>query len=233
VEGLTQITIDATTSPSTNETLDFIEEIETDVKERNLYTRTATDEYVDVAPTSAYPGSYNVSWDIKRDSLSFTGAEGVIVTLPNVKRPIISITTLSKNDEAPDDTASWDALTEGPADGSSFILLTTGNKASGYALWFYDNIPLAGPKRLKMTYTYGHNLNTEVLDRYSTLGVGIKVLQARRGTSAADGLTEFDGGTMGVFVPTQYSTRIAEYRDEMKEIEKNHFPSPELAMAVF
>ena len=62
--------------------------------------------------------------------------------------------------------------------------------------------------------------------------MGIKVLQARRGTSQADGLTEFASGDFGTFIPTQYSTRMKEYREEMKIIEKDHFPSPDLPFVI-
>ena len=230
VEALLQMDIDANTDPSSSEVLDWIEEIETDVIERNLYQRTATDEYIDVPPSELSAGlaGYDWKYHVKTDKLIISRGGGVIVPLVNVKRPIISITSLYKNDEDPTNTPSWEELTEGPGDGSSFILLTATNdsqKTLGYALYFYDNFPLVGPKRLKMTYTYGHNLDIEILDRYCTLGVAIKVLQALRGTSNPGGLSEFKG-ELGVYVPTHYESRIADFRMEMAEIERKHFPKP-------
>ena len=113
-EGLTQIDITASTNPSTSEVLEWIEEIETDILERNLYQRTATNEYIDVPPQGGVPGGIvtQITYSVSNDILRFIGdMGGYLIPLTKVKSPIISITSLSKNDEDPSDTASWDALT--------------------------------------------------------------------------------------------------------------------------
>jgi len=228
VEALLQMEFDASTYPSSVQVLDWIEEIETDVIERNLYQRTATDVYIDVPASRLQPefNSYSWTYHVKSDRMIVGRGGGVLVPLTNVKKPIISIVSLYKNDADLNDAPDWVELTEGPGEGSSFILLTSTSRTGevlGYALWFYDNFPLAGPKRLKMTYTYGYNVNTEILDRYCTLGVAIKVLQALRGTANPGGLAEFTG-TLGTYVPTHYESRIEDFRREMRLIEEMHFP---------
>lgn len=233
VEGLTQIDITVSTKPTTAQVLDFIQEIEAQIIEKCLGSHTATDEYIDVPTQSELTGAFSVTWTPSVDSLRFTyESEGVLVPLYNVKKPFITITSLAKNDESYDDAPVWDTLTEGPALNSSFMLLKSGSKALGYALYFYDNYPLAGPKRLKMTYTYGYNVNSAILQDYCTYGACIRVLMARMGTSQADGLTELQTSNIGIYVPTQYQRRIDEFKAQMKEIEIKYFPKPNIPFAM-
>jgi len=235
VEAVTQIDITDSTNPSSSEVLTWIEEIEKEVIERRLGSHTATDVYIDVPNIEESVGYYSATYKAKTGQL-FIGTSmgaGVLVPLKNVKGPIISITSLYKNDEDPTDAPDWEELTEGPGDGSDFMLLqvSSGSKTYGYALWIYDNFPLAGPKRLKMTYTYGYNIDSKILQEYCTLKVAIKVLQAKMGTSDGEGLNEFAGGDLGTYIPTQYQTRINLFRQRIAEIEAIHFPS-EFAVAI-
>jgi len=234
VEALTQISIDTGTVPTSTQVLDWIEEIERRIVEQALGSHAATDEYVDVPNQEDIGAYWTLEWTPKVDSLRFkySGA-GELVPLYNVKKPILSITSLYKNDEALDDAPSWTQLTEGPANNSSFILLKSGIKGLGYALFFYDNYPSAGPKRLKVTYTYGWNVDSKILRDYCTLGVSVKVLEARMGTSSGDGLSEFQSGDFSTYIPTQYMNRIKLYKEEMKEIETKYFPKPDLPAAFF
>uniref|UniRef100_A0A6M3KIP6 Uncharacterized protein n=1 Tax=viral metagenome TaxID=1070528 RepID=A0A6M3KIP6_9ZZZZ len=225
VEAVTQIDIDATTYPTTAQVAVWITEIEAEIAERALGSHTATDQYVDVPSAEESAQYWGFKWTPATDSLQFTyGGAGVIVPLANIKSPFISVTSLAKNDQALNDTPSWSTLTEGPADGSSFILLKSGLKDLGYALYFYDNNPSAGPKRLKLTYTYGFNISSEILGEYCTLQVAVKVLQAKMGTSSASGLTEFEGQDFGRYLPTQYEKRIKSFQIRIKEIETKYFP---------
>jgi hypothetical protein len=170
---------------------------------------------------------WTIEWTPRNDTLRFSRGEGgYLVPLLNVKSPIISITELQKNDEDYADTPDWISLTEGPADNSSFLLLTSGLKNLGYAIWFYDNLPMAGPKRLRVTYTYGYNVDNEILQRWCTLKVAIKVLVAKMGTSSASGLTELQGEGLGIYLPRQYKRRIDELKAEVAIIEKTYFPKP-------
>lgn len=232
MEGITQVTITTTSTPTTAQTLSWLEEIETGVVDRRLGSHSATDVYVDVPEQADVGPEYNAEFRAQTGRLWIRTAMGAgrFVPLLNVKTPVVSISSLSKNDEDLEDAPVWDALTEGPASGSSFVLLQSDNL--GYALFFYDNLPLPGLRRIRMTYNYGYNVSSKVLQEYCTLGVAVKVLEARRGTSSGDGLSEFSGGTLGTYVPTQYESRIAGFRVRMAEIEKQHFPRKKLPMAI-
>ena len=232
VEGITQVTITASSTPTTAQTASWIEEVETGVVDRRLGSHSATGVYVDVPEQGEVGGEYSAAFRAQTGRLRIQSGMGAgsFVPLLNVKSPVVSISKLYKNDEDLEDAPVWDALTEGPASGSSFILLQSDNL--GYALFFYDNLPLPGYKRLKLDYSFGYNVGSKVLQEYCTLGVAVKVLEARRGTSSADGLSEFSGGSLGTYVPTQYESRIAGFRIRMAEIEVKHFPRRKLPMAI-
>jgi len=224
VEAITQVDITDTTKPNSSQVLNWIEEIEKGVIERALGSHTATDVLVDVPSQEEVIGFYSAIYRARTGQLIIKTAlgGGVLVPLANVKHPIVSITSLFKNDESLNDAPDWKQLTEGPGDGTSFILLES--DSLGYALWFYDNFPLPGPKRLKMTYQYGYNIDSKILREYCTLGVAVKVLEAKRGLSEGGGLTEFVAGEMGTYIPTHYVSRIEMFKARMKEIEQTYFP---------
>jgi len=202
----------------------MIEQVEARVAERRLGSHTATDQYVDVPVTEEIYPEYTWYYEVEGAKLKFDFNEGVVVPLARVKSPIISITTLEKNDEDPDDTADWETLTEGPGASSHFMLLTSGTKDLGYALWFYDEEPEPGPKRLRVDYSYGYNVDSDILADWCTLNVGVKILVARLGTNQPDGLASLEGGDLGTFMNTNYRDRIALYRAEILEIEALYFP---------
>lgn len=235
VEAITQIDITNSSSPSSDQVSTWIEEVEKEVEERRLGSHTASDVYIDVPSLRESSGYYDVTYRAKTGQLFILTSMGAgrLVPLTNIKGPIISITSLYKNDKDPSQEPDWVELTEGPGDGSDFILLqaTSGSKVYGYALWIYDNFPLPGPKRLKMTYTFGYNIDEKILQEWCTLKVAIKVLQAKMGTSSGEGLSEFAGGDLGTYIPTQYQTRISLFKQRIVEIEATYFPH-ELAVAI-
>jgi hypothetical protein len=49
----------------------------------------------------------------------------------------------------------------------------------GVGLHFYDNVPKAGRARLKITYSYGFNFPSALLEEYATKRVALEVLQVR------------------------------------------------------
>ena len=224
IEDLLQITLSSTSVPDSAAVARWIEAFESRVVERRLGSHVATNEYIDVPGFSANLTRYNWVYRARTGRLQINLGAGRVIPLANVKVPIISVSALAKNDESPMDAPSWDTLTEGPADGSSWMLLTGGDKALGYALWFYNDFPIEGPKRLRLTYTYGHNVDSSILGEYCAYGTAIKVLLARMASNQPDGLSMLEGGALGTFVPRQYQERIAEYRFEMMRIETQHFP---------
>jgi len=235
VEAITQVDITETTSPNSSQVLTWIEEVEKEVEERRLGSHTAADVYIDVPSLEEASGYYNVTYRARTGQLFVITSMGVgrLVPLTNIKGPIISITSLYKNDKDPSQEPDWVELKEGPGSGTHFLLLESVSKGKtfGYALWIYDKMPLPGPKRLKMSYTYGYNINEKILQEWCTLKVAVKVLQAKMGTSSGEGLTEFVGGDLGTYIPTQYQARINMFRQRIAEIEASYFPH-ELAIAI-
>lgn len=223
IESLTTLTIDDTSIPNRTQVAQYITEAEARITDRALGSHTATDQYIDVPSGGGIAGRYQWVYYVKDDRLRTEISRGRIVPLQGIKAPIISISACAKNDQDPSNAASWTTLTEGPGDGSDYMLLTSGLKDLGYALWFYDNEPLIGPKRLKLTYTYGYNVDSDVLGDWGTYIVGIKVLQTRKNSGQIDGMSSYDGGDLGDYVPRHYMELIKSYRDSMREIEREHF----------
>ena len=222
VEALTQVTISTTSVPSTGQVSVWIDEVSSEIVERGLSTHVATDQYLDIPLVGEGSGVYEPSYNVKSGILRFNEGEGNIVPLRNIHHPIISITSLYKNDQSYTGAASWEELTEGPGASSHFLLLESDER--GYALWFYDDQPLAGPKRVKLTYTYGLAVPNNILARWATRKVAIDVLEARMGTNSVDGLSYIDAGDFGVSLNTRYRERIEEWRTDIEDIEKKYFP---------
>jgi len=235
VSAILRVDFTNTSIPTQTEVMSFIKNAEYDVVQRRLGSHTATDEYIDVGGSTNYSSQQEWAYNVREGSLNFDMGGGQIVVLNNIKTPVISITTLSKNDADPRSAPSWEALTQwnGTVADSHYMLLKGGDKSLGYALWVYDEEPLPGPKRLKMTYTYGRNVDNVILGEYCTYSAAIRVLMARMGSNEPDGLSMLEGGDLGSFVTRQYTERIAQYRYEMLRIEAEHFPrDQELGMEV-
>jgi hypothetical protein len=88
-----------------------------------------------------------------------------------------------------------------------------------------------------MSYTYGYNIDSDILSEYCTYAVGAKVILARMGSNSPDGLSWLEAGDLGSHMNTNYRERLREYRREMRRIEEDHFPSraseKDLAMVIF
>jgi len=230
VAELVQLTIDDHSIPKQASVHDWIEQIESRVVERRLGSHSVAAEYIDV------PIQADVDWDyytlyynVRNDKLRLSAiSAGVLVPLGKVKSPVISITKLYKNDEDPEDVPVWDELTEWDGTKAShFMLLTSTVKGLGYALWFYDEEPEAGPKRLKMQYAFGFNIDEDIIVDWCTLHVGIKILTIRMGSNEPSGISIMEGDELGTFVTTNYEQRIAEYRRQIADIEERYFPPRE------
>ena len=166
VADLIQIDLDGSSVPTSTTVERWIEEIEARIDSLGLGTYSVTDQYIDVpySLTTISPSEW--FYDMETDILRYSQRDALIVPLANVKNPIISITSLYKNDEDLTDTPSWEEFVEGPGDDSDFILLRSGRGNHGYALYIYDDEPSSGPKRLKMTYTWGYNIDSDILADY-------------------------------------------------------------------
>ena len=226
IEEITQITIDDRSVPSYTAVLRWIEQIESRVVARALGSHTVTDQYIDVPVGDDIYPNYTWYYEVDGARLKFDIEGGYVVPLGDVKYPVISITSLYKNDADFEDAPNWEQLTEwdGSTDDTHFMLLTSGRKNSGYALWFYEEEPEPGPKRLKMSYTYGNNIDPEILEEWVTLNVCVKILVARMGTNQKDSLATLRGVDVGRHINQNYSDRIGYLRAQIIEIEAFYFP---------
>jgi len=226
VEGLLQFQLSTGSVPTLAQTLDIIEEVEERIIDRGLASHTATSDYFDVPIPDGTSAGNDWTFDADNGRIVIGQQGGMIVPLATIKHPIISITSLYKNDEAAGDAPSWTQLVEwnGTLGSTDFMLLKSGRRRTGYALYIYENTPYSGPNRLKMTYSYGYNVPSDILRNWTTLAVGIQCLIERMGSNQPSGLSSMQGGQLGQFIPTQYQERIQLLREELVRIEIQHFP---------
>jgi hypothetical protein len=154
VESLLQISVDVDTVPTSGELLNLIQRVEAEMDARRLGSYTSTDELVD-ADGSAFIQPSNL--------------------------PIISVNSLYENEAEPYQAADYKQRTEGPGDGTSFLIVRRefAGKLLGIGLYFYDNVPKTGRARLKITYDYGFDFPSALLEEYATKRVALEVLQVR------------------------------------------------------
>ena len=227
VQSYTQFTVSSSTEPSQQEVTNWLTQAEGEVEENRLSEHLAEDIYLDVPIIETGRGVYDAEWDAEAEHFyTQVGKRGLVVPLTNIIQPLIKITTLEKNDEDYTGTPDWDTLTEGPADGASFIVLESGNKQHGYALMFFDNYPMTGYKRLRMSYLYGYKVKTDIICEWVARTVAGKVLEALMGTNSPTGLRMLDmGGDVPFVYNMNYKDRIAKNDARLAEIESKYFPS--------
>lgn len=96
------------------------------------------------------------------------------------RKPIIAITSLSKNGASGVEADSWTALTEQTGSGGDFIVADYNDGI----IDFLNNYPRLGKRSWKLTYTWGHNPDStdpKVLDRIKVVN-RLTVLLASKNT---------------------------------------------------
>ena len=226
-EGYAQVSITSSSTPNTTQVTAWIEAAEADIRENHLAEHIAENIYLDVPTEKSDHGVYDQEYNISTGTLTTNITQRTLhIPLTNILKPLREIIKLEKNDEAYSDAPNWTTLTEGPADGSSFLLRQSGDKQQGYMLVFYDNYPLAGPKRIRLTYKYGYNVKTGIIREWVSRTVAVKVLQALMGSNSVTGLQMIDmGGDVPFIYNTNYKDRLAENMRRLKEIEEKYFPN--------
>jgi len=227
-EGYAQVSITSSSTPNTTQVTAWIEAAEADIRENHLAEHIAENIYLDVPTEKSDHGVYDQEYNISTGTLTTNITQRTLhIPLTNILKPLREIIKLEKNDEAYSDAPNWTTLTEGPADGSSFLLRQSGDKQQGYMLVFYDNYPLAGPKRIRLTYKYGHNVDPAKLREWAGKRVAVEILKARMGTNNIDNLSYIDAGDFGLQMNTRYIERIREYKEDIAGIEARYFPKPQ------
>jgi hypothetical protein len=176
IEAFTGEDIDTGTDPTTDQVLEWIEEVEKEMIAKGFYTEALTDQYIDIPE---YP-------DELPDDILYRGmystslySTGKTILLPHT--PFISVESLHRNQHGYQQAEDWDELTEGPGTDSDFLIIQRRYKAGlrGVGLYFYNNCPMAGYRKMKINYTWGLNLPETVLRDYATCKVGLMLLYAK------------------------------------------------------
>jgi len=223
IMGETQMGIDGNSKPSIRMVNRWITRISKHIDNQLLGTYSET-KYIDVssvADKTREPVTYNY----KSDILNFgMGADGVYVPVTSMKQPVTSITTLSKNDASITSAPSWEELTKWTgAVASDWGEILSQNYVTG--IYIFDDEPLAGFNRLKVVYSYGFNIDSDILNEYCTMAVAIKVLNARTLAGRPGNMRQIAGVDLVDFIDFVRDT-IGYWKGRMRSIEDDHFPKP-------
>lgn len=180
VSNLVGFTIDGTSEPSETRVLDWIEEVETVMKDDGWSTQALSDLLVDVPryPPTLPPDTL-AKFEALAGGVRYGYIAGVLVIPPF--SPIQSVTKMERNLNSYSQDPNWETLTEGPGTNTDFIVLKHRFKSGYYGIvfYFYTNIPSTGYQRLRINYTWGHNIPAKVLSRYAGLKTAVMVLYNR------------------------------------------------------
>lgn len=96
-------------------------------------------------------------------------------------KPVISITSLSKNNAGPGDTDNWESLTEQTGTGGDYTIY----KDIG-VLKFIKNAPPIGARKIKTTYIYGYSTVPKIVEKLAILISVKSILQSTSNSSMFD-----------------------------------------------
>ena len=177
VAAMTGETINGESDPNSSQVIEWIQQVEAEMNSKGYATESLTGVIMDVPEGNAeYTDILARSW-IYDNASQYTG--GLIVALPNT--PFISVANVQRNLQGYTQDANWEDLTEGPADGSDFLIIKSKYKAGlrGIGLFFYQKAPKSGYQRLKLDYVWGYDLPSNVLNEYATAKVSLMLLYSK------------------------------------------------------
>lgn len=233
VQGVTQFADGASTNPTTAQITQWITEVEADIAARGLGSAEISEQLEDIEKVDI----------VKKDTIEFieyvqrygwADVKGVF-WFPAFS-PMISITKLEKRTSELDEAAAYTELSEGPGESSDFIIIKRKSKTNQYlgvGVYFYsDDKPDAGPLRIRVTYTWGWNINSSILGEYATLQVALKVLGALREYYVPYGAGDYGFGDVRIGPEDPERKRWNVIR-RIREIEDKYFPSKEAGGEAF
>ena len=151
---LGNVSITTTSEPTTAQVLDWIREASVWIDKKLLGNYSALNEYIDTDGTEfLFPRYY----------------------------PIIGVSSLSVVDSDLDEAESLTALTQGPnVSGSSYMIMKDNISGMdlGYCIKFYADIPSAREAKVKISYSYGFNVDEAILSKYATEKVAMRILES-------------------------------------------------------
>jgi len=248
IENLVQMEISDSTRPSSQQVNLWIKEVEQEIDSKKLGWDDNANPGDGYSASNVYLSVPKIRIGLRpltRFKMLCKGIDpeqlkkGVVIPIQeNQYYPIIpgKSVTLYRRTSSLTDTPEWKELTRGYYAGwdesadSDFMVLTIKGRAGqehGVAFFIYSSVPLkTGPAALKASYSYGWNLPQEILNRYATLKVGMRVLEAAVESGEPARLGSFVGGDFQTFVNTQISETLRRWKEEIIEIEKKFFPKP-------
>lgn len=177
IKAMTGEEIDDTSSPTSAQVLQWIEEVEQDMIGKGYNTQALTDVIMDV-PEGEPGEDINL---LQRGLIYSTRyySQGKVVTLPH--SPFVSVANIKRNVAGYTETPDWEDLTEGPGSGTHFIIVKGSFKQGlrGISLYFYENAPYSGIQKMKLDYTWGYELPPTVLRDFATCKVSLMFLYAK------------------------------------------------------
>lgn len=227
VEGEILQSIDTTTSPTTTQVAQWIEEAEAEIDEMTESSFTSvtttdsiipfTDETTFVVPTTNF-FSGNVRSDRALDS--FHNSFFLQDTCGVQRRPIVSITNLCSNQSSSKGTAadSFTALTQQTGSGGDFIVDCRTGRVT-----LFDCKPQYGhPRGIKTTFVYGYSSTVPTLIKtLATKMVARRVIKAKIDSS---NFTQVDNVSLETLSVTKNTQQMVVYLksldDEIKELKK-------------
>jgi len=211
--------IDATTSPTTAQVAQWIEEAEAEIDEltqTSFTTTTVTDEIIPFDERTALSlSSIRSDFKIRRDVTFDYDKDSFFLTENGYRRsPITSITSLSTNSASDADTDSFTARTEQAGSGGDFIWYE-----NGLITWI-KNKPVFGNRRaMKTTFVYGHTSIPNNVKKLATKMVALRVIKAKANRSQISSIDpiSLEGISIGKGI-TQTTIYIQQLEKEIKEL---------------
>ena len=232
IEGVTQFNATDSSSPTNTEIDIWITEVEADADARALGEYTLTDQLIDVLPGLNYPAKDTIAWLEAIAGQRFAEISSLLVIPPFM--PIVSINSLSRRTSVLGTTDVWEALNEGSSDDDHYIQYkkrTRTNNYLGFALYFHHKNPNPGYQRVKMTYNYGWDLDTDIIGEWCTLKVSLKVFNALLEANTPTGSSDYAIADTRVGVDLE--RRIITIKERIKELEDRYFPKEDLGVVLF
>lgn len=231
IEDEIQTDIGSGTNPNRHAVDRWITQVDAEIDERTLYQYTATDEVDAVGTRPTDIQSWGRMWwpnPFRPPGGGFLPSFYRDVLYPS-HLPIVSVTNLYVNDSGPSAEPSWTQLYEFATAGetSSFTLDYVGVAGGrlGTAVRFYRNWLKTGSSRIKMTYLYGYNFSTDILEEYATKKVAMQVLRAK--AAAEDMSIDLSTGVWGALY-SQLDARVEDldvlFKGRERLVKRTHVP---------
>lgn len=213
IEAFLGITIDATSSPTSTQLVEWIEEAEQEIDDR------AGVSFTSVLNTNEIYNLDEYSYYSRPAFQSHYYCETMYpeLRLKLTKRPIVSVTSLFRNQASHTGADEWSALTENTGTGGDYVV----DKRSGEII-FLRAFPIPQKRSVKITYNHGHSTIPKTVQRLATLIVAKTIVLYKMSNSqysSTDNITiEGISISKGVSQSVSYIDKLT---DEIEKLFQN------------